>query len=279
MQPLYEFGGEGTILNMAVANGFPPTTYRPLLQPFINDYRVTCMLPRALWGDQQPPEALLDWRESVMRDLLQGFRDHQMRDIIAVGHSFGGIASLLAVIEEPERFKALILLDPTILTPELFQMITALREADMMDQMPLAARAIKRQRHFASVDDAFTYFWGRGIFNEWSEEAVRLYIAEATHPTEYGLTLRWSPEWEAYYFKTSYTGIWDELPNLRGLVPTLIIRGGTSETYLAESADKVKTILPEATHIEIEGHGHLFPHTSPIETQQIIRDWLKQQGL
>ncbi|MBC8170839.1 MAG: alpha/beta hydrolase [Anaerolineae bacterium] len=278
MQPVYEFGGEGTILNLALANGFPPAIYRPMLEPLIDDYRVISMVPRALWGEQ-PPETLLDWRDSVMGDLLQGFRDHQMRDIVAVGHSFGGIASLLAVIEEPARFKTLILLDPTILTPDIFQMITALREANMIDQMPLAARAIKRQRHFANPDEAFTYFWGRGIFADWSEEAVRLYIAEATYPTEYGLTLRWSPEWEAYYFKTGYTRIWEDLPKLRGFVPTLIIRGGTSDTYVMESAEQVKQLLPEATHVEIEGHGHLFPHTNPTGTYQVIKDWLDQRGL
>ncbi|HEX2618626.1 MAG TPA: alpha/beta hydrolase [Phototrophicaceae bacterium] len=273
--PVYEFGGSGTVLNFAVANGFPPETYLPLLQPLTDDYRVISLLPRALWDQMPPPDGQLNWRDGVMRDLLAGFHDHQLQDVIAIGHSFGGIASLLAVIEEPERFKALILLDPTILTPDFFQMLDALRENDMMDQMPLAARAIKRQRHFANHEAAFDYFKGRGIFTDWSDEAVRLYIDQGTRPSEYGITLRWSPEWEAYYFKTGYTRIWDDLPRLRGLVPTLIIRGGKSDTYLTESSEKVKAILPEATHIEIPGHGHLFPQTAPVETLQIIQDWLK----
>ena len=72
----------------------------------------------------------------VADDLLEAFQEKDMRDIVAVGHSFGGIASLLAVIQEPQRFKALILLDPVILMPEQLRLMQIAHEQDVVDQMP-----------------------------------------------------------------------------------------------------------------------------------------------
>lgn len=273
-QPIEEFGGTDLVMNLAVANGFPPATYRPLMQPFTEYYRVTCLLPRALWGNP-PPDQPRSWRETLARDLLDGIHAHNFRDIIAVGHSFGGIASLLATIEDPTRFKALILLDPTILDLTLLEGMDMLHATHQLDQLPLATRAMRRQRSFASADEAFTYFRSRSLFADWSDEAVHLYAEYGTRPTENGVTLVWSPEWEAYYFKTIYTKIWDDLPKLRGLLPILLIRGETSDTLIPESAAKIREMLPDITYAEIKGHGHLFPQSNPDATRAVMQAWLK----
>jgi pimeloyl-ACP methyl ester carboxylesterase len=64
------------------------------------------------------------------------------------------------------------------------------------------------------------------------------------------------------------------LPRLSGLLPVLIVRGGESDTYVAESAREVREILPDATHVDIPGHGHLFPQSAPAETGRVIAEWL-----
>lgn len=43
MNPLYHLGGQGTPLHLAVANGFPPAVYQPLLTPFTEMYRVVSL--------------------------------------------------------------------------------------------------------------------------------------------------------------------------------------------------------------------------------------------
>lgn len=275
--PLIELGGkpDAPTLHIAVANGFPPKTYSPLLRPFMDSYRVISLPPRALWGDEVPPDGFHDWW-MVADDLLAGLDTYQLNDVIAVGHSFGGIGSLLAVIKEPERFKALILLDPTILMPNILSMIQQAWDQGVIDQLPMVQGANRRRRQFDSVDDAFTRFRGKRLFEGWSDEVLRLYAEHGTQPASdgKGVELTWSAEWEAFYFSTVQQTIWDDLPEVNGLVPTLIIRGGASDTFVAEAVKRTKSLIPAATYAAVDGHGHLFPQSDPQSAANIIQEFL-----
>ncbi len=273
------------ILHMAVANGFVPETYMPLLTHFTPYYRVVCLPPRALWQDApEPPLPYTpdtpDWRQ-VADDLLAGMEMYDLCDVVAVGHSFGGVASALAVIQQPERFKALILLDPTFLPESIVDVIRAFKKAGMQDQNPLAQTALRRTAWFQSQQEAFERFRSRKLFEQWSDEALWLYVQHGTRPApdNNGFVLRWSPAWEAFYFSTGYTETWHMLPKLNGLVPTLIIQGETTDTYVDESAERVRQIIPSATHWQLPGHGHLFPQSAPDQTAAKILAWLEAEKL
>lgn len=276
MQPIYHFGGDGPVLHLAVANGFPPQTYLPLVTPWLDRYRVVNLPPRALWPSETPPAKRLNWRKLVARDLLDGIRDHDLRDIIAVGHSFGGVASLLAAAEAPERFRALVLLDPTIPPLPVMWFVRASRFLGLDDGFGLAPRAEKRRDHFESAEEAYTFFKSKRLFADWDDAALRQYAASMPPLPDGGVTLAWPRAWEAYYFRTVYTGTWAHLSALRGKMPVLAVRGGTSKTFMPGSAARMRRILPDMVCAEVPGHGHLFPQSAPQETHRIIDDWLKQ---
>jgi pimeloyl-ACP methyl ester carboxylesterase len=91
-QPLIELGGRGALVHVAPANGFPPHSYRPAVEPLLPDHRVVSLPPRALWPEAgAPPAAPGSWT-TLADDLLAGIRAHDLPPLIAVGHSFGGIA-------------------------------------------------------------------------------------------------------------------------------------------------------------------------------------------
>lgn len=277
--PLYELGGTGPVIHLALANGFPPQTYVPVFSPLFDRYRVVSSLPRALWPDiGDPPEQVEDWSH-ISTDMLASFEQHDLHDVIAVGHSFGGVASLLAVLQAPERFRALILLDPTILDPAVLDQVAILQQSGKTPRFPLVDGALKRRSRFPDVQTAADYFRGKPLFADWTDEAVRRYAESLTGPAADGdgLELIWSPAWEAYYYRGVYAHTWTQLPKLRGLLPTLIIGGATTDAFVPASAERVKEILPEATHVTIPDYGHLFPQAAPNITHEIIRDWLAER--
>jgi len=278
-QSLYEFGGrpDAPVMHVAVANGFPPQTYIPLVESFTERFRVLSLPPRALWHGQHHPAETRSWRD-LADDLLEAMESHHLTNIVAVGHSFGGVASALAVIKQPQRFRALILLDPTIMPLRYLNGVRLMRLLRAEDRMPLVPGALRRRSRFASVDEAYTFFRSKKLFVDWSDRAVRLYAEAMLRPADDGsaMELAWSPHWEAQYYRKVHTGVWGDIPKLRGLVPILAIRGATTNTFVKEAADRFRRLLPDADYAEITGHGHLFPQSAPEQTHHIIEQWLKK---
>lgn len=262
-------------LHMAPANGFPPQTYLPMIRGLEEDYRVICCPPRALWGDQAPPADYRDWR-MVADDLLAAFDRWNLRDIVAVGHSLGGIASLLAVLREPNRFKALVMLDPVMLMPEQLAWFKQAVERGAADQLPLAQAARRRRRNFTSREAAFQRFRAKPSFADWPDEALNLYVEHGlkARPDGVGFELAWPVEWEAYYYSTIYQRIWQVLPQLDGLLPMMVLRGETSDTFTEEGLDLARSKLPSADVYQLAGQGHLFPQAAPAATASLIKTWL-----
>jgi len=277
-QRLLELGGpaDAALIHIAPANSFPPQTYGPMLRSLTDRYRAICFPPRALWGDQTPPRELREWHD-LADDLLDAFDTWKMGEIILVGHSFGGIASMLATIKDPERFRALVMLDPVILSRESLDWLKTATEDNALDQTPLVRGALRRRRVFESREQAFHRFRNRPHFADWSDEALRLYVDHGLRErsNKAGYELAWPVEWEVYYYSTVYGRIWEDLPKLEGLLPVLIIRGGASDTFDQSGQEAVQRLVPSVTISVIERRGHLFPQSAPDETGGLIRSWLR----
>ncbi len=279
--PLIELAGESSapLLHLAPANGFPPRTYLPLLQA-LSGYRSVCLPPRALWGDEAPPKDYRDWKADA-DDLLAGFVAHDLRDVVALGHSLGGVVSMLALLKAPERFKALIMLDPPIPLPDMLALIREAWDDGYIDKMPLVQGALRRRQVFASREEAFERFRQKPLFADWSDESLWLYIEHGMRPrsNDGGFELRWSTDWEAHYFSTVYLQIWEALPRITESPPALLVRGGASDTLVTKAFERIQSLAPALDSIEMARQGHLFPLAAPEETATLIVDWLGSKRL
>lgn len=279
-QPLIELGGAAAYppMHMALANGFVPQTYLPLLRPFMDRYHTVSLPPRALWGEGLPstPQPGDNWL-SVADDLLAGMERYGLDDVIALGHSLGGVTTMLAALKQPERFQALILLDPTTLTREIWSAFDTALQSGQLEQNPMYSGAMRRRREFESVEEAFERFRSRSLFDGWPDETLRLYVEYGTVEREDGQRiLTWPPEWEAYYFATGYSDVFGAYSELAQTgLPVLFISGGESDVVDEAAAQEIAERLPAATHHRIVGHGHLFPHTAAEETARLITQWLQ----
>ncbi len=280
-QTLIELTGEddAPTLHIMPANGFPPQTYLPLLRP-LKDWRAFCLPPRPLWGDELPPAGFRSWSADA-DDLLAGLARHDLRDVLAVGHSLGGIVSLLALLKSPGTFKALIMLDPVILPRAVLDMLGRAWDEGAVEDFPLVSAALRRRPCFESRDEAFQRFREKSVFADWDEATLRLYVEHGLRrrADEAGFELSWSTAWEAHYFSTVYRDIWRDLPKLNGLAPTLIIRAGHSHTFPEAAYAEARMLLPEVDFYEMAGQGHLFPQAAPRETARIIAEWLASRQL
>ncbi|MGH7561820.1 MAG: alpha/beta fold hydrolase [Gemmatimonadales bacterium] len=274
--PLLELGGSGSLVHLAPANGFPPETYRPLLDRLAEKYRVVSLPPRALWPDAGPPPAEPGTWDVLADDLLLGMRQHGLPPGIGLGHSFGGTATLLAAVREPERFRALVLLDPTMLSPARLEQLREMRRRGEDRSRPLVQGALKRRAEFASEEEAFAYWREKPLFADWDDAAVRRYARNMLRPSPggEGFELAWPAEWEAWYYLSISTDVWEALDRLDPSRPMLVVRGERSDTFSAEAEAVLHEKRPSAALRLLPGQGHLFPQAAPEATADLIEEWV-----
>jgi len=274
-QSHYEIGGDGPALHIALANGFPPGTYRPLLEPLTDRYKVFCLPPRALWTNPPSPDSAPGWA-TMAEDLLEGLRAHEVSNVIGIGHSMGGVATMTAATLEPERFRGVVLLDPTVFPLHILWVLGAMRVFGLEGRFPLVGKALKRRAAFDTVETAFEYWRGKRLFTDWDDDVLWLYANELTKPSDDGgVELNWSPEWEAQYYATIETDSWGIVRKLAATdLPVLLLRATRSNTFFEGPAKAFQRLLPNVTYAEIEG-GHLFPQAQPDETREHIERWLE----
>jgi pimeloyl-ACP methyl ester carboxylesterase len=277
--PQFDLGGNGTPLHFLHANGYPPECYESLLELLRKQHYVFGMKLRPLWDGAKPDE-LNDWHP-LSDELLRFLADRASttlseEPVIGVGHSIGGIVTLRAAIRDPKKFRALILLDPVLFVPPYLVGWNALRAIGLGDKVhPLIAGTKKRRRTFDNLETVFRGYRSRPIFRYMSDDSLRAYIKGITQrKTDGKYELVYSPEWEARIYLTGLRDfdLWRELPKLE--VPTLIIRGAETDTFMEKAERLVKKKNPKIQVVTMQKATHILPLEYPQEVADIINNFL-----
>ncbi len=270
MHPHYlDFGGAGALMHLAPANGFPPEAYRPLAACLTPHYRVLGYRPRPLWASSAPPDVRA-WRD-LASDMLDDLQQVADGPIIAVGHSLGGILTLYCAVHRPDLFRGVALLDPVIFPRHMLPLLWAGRRLGLHRRFPIARGAARRRDRFASHDEARARFQGRGVFANFTPEALEGYLEGALRPApDGGLTLAWPRAWEAHIFSLIPVDTWDALGRLRA--PLLLLRGIHSDLIVDRSWKEFQRRLPHARLIELDA-GHMVPMERPADVAAVVLQW------
>lgn len=274
--PQFDYGGEGVPLHFLHANGYPPECYRPLLELLQTQYHVFGMKLRPLWPDAKI-EDTYDWHP-FSDDLLRFLTTGGLGPVIGVGHSIGGIVTLRAAMREPGRFRALVLLDPVLFMPSRLIAWSIARVTGLGEKVhPLIAGAKRRRRTFDDLESIFRGYRSRSIFRYVSDENLKIYIQGITKQKPDGsYELVYSPEWESHIYLTGLRDfdLWRELPKLE--IPTLIIRGAETDTFLPNAANLVKQKQPKVKIEMLEKSTHILPIEHPQKVFEIMNEFLKE---
>ncbi len=281
--PQFDLGGNGTPLHFLHANGYPPECYEPLLGLLQKQHHVFGMKLRPLWDDAKP-EDLDDWHplsDELLRFLSDRASTTLSEDpVIGVGHSIGGIVTLRAAIRDPKKFRAIVLLDPVLFIPSFLVGWNILRALGLGDKVhPLIAGTKKRRRTFDNLETVFRGYRSRPIFRYMSDDGLRAYIKGITQQkTDGTYELVYSPEWEARIYLTGLRDfdLWRELPKLE--VPTLIIRGAETDTFMEKAERLVKKKNPKIQVVTMQKATHILPLEYPQEVANIINNFLTVGG-
>lgn len=272
--PHFDLGGNGEPLHFLHANGYPPECYQPLFGHLQNDFHIIGMRLRPLW-DGANMDDVQDW-QPYSDDLLRFLSNRQAGSVIGVGHSIGGIVTLRAAMREPKKFRALVLLDPVLFIPPVLVGWNIVRALGLGERLhPKIPGALKRRRSFDNLELLFRGYRARDVFRYMSDENLWGFIKGITRKKEDGsFELVYSPEWETHIYLTGMRDfdLWRGLPNLN--IPTLIIRGAETDTFLPFATKLVTKKNPKIKIHTLENATHILPLEYPKEVAEIITNFL-----
>ncbi len=246
---------EAPLLHFAHANGFNAGTYRTLLSPLAGQFDIVAGDARGHGFTTLPATPGLARGWTIFRDDLLGVLDRiAPGSAILAGHSMGATTSLMAAALRPEKVRALVLVEPVLVPNGI-----------VPDDNELARRAEKRRDVFASHDEAFALYRGRGAFKTWPDDTLRDYLAGGLVPAQGGVRLACRPAWEAEDFRSTPPGVSELAGSLR--CPVTLIHATDGTAWESEVAI-FKQLCPATRVVSKEGATHFLP----MEFPELVRE-------
>ncbi len=166
-------------------------------------------------GRSSKPEPPYAWRD-FGRDITAVAEARDIRGALGVGHSMGGHSTVCAAALRPETYAALLLIDPTILSRELYG-----------TQPPDAAFIKKRRNVWKSAEEMIERFRDRLPFSRWHPQVLRDYCEFGILPRGDEFVLACPPDIEASIYHESRVPGSDIYPEIARIeLPVTVIRAG-----------------------------------------------------
>lgn len=265
------------LLHFLHGNGFCGRTYEPLLAQLAPDFDLWLSDAQG-HGDSDHGGRFVGWNRSaelavealtVHLPLFQGVPCH------ALGHSFGGVLTSLAVAEHPGLFDRAVLLDPVILQPQVLWAAQMAQWTGLAGHSELARKARGRRRHWPDRDTARESLQGRGVYKNWAPSALQAFIDHALRPSaDGGVELKCAPERESEVFSSVAPGLWNALNRIK--TPIQVIHADQTFPFISASVQQWKSINPHVSDIQTPG-GHCFMQETPIQTAEMVKRYLLSQ--
>ncbi|MFZ4077555.1 MAG: alpha/beta fold hydrolase [Legionellaceae bacterium] len=254
-------------LHFVHGNGFPAMCYRQILKP-LSEHFDCCFIDRV--GHREAFPVTDNW-EFLIQEVIMSIETQADAPVVALGHSLGGLLSVLAAIKAPHLFKCVIMLDAPLINRFQALVIRWSKQWGFIDRMTPAHRTRQRRTHWATREEAFLYLKRRALFKDFTELCLYDYIDYGMKKNEQGYSLRFDPRIELDIYRT----IPHNTSQYEGLlrVPTVLIYGDHS--HLIHQAER--RYMEKHYGIQaIEAHGsHVFPFEYPTETFAFIMHALK----
>jgi pimeloyl-ACP methyl ester carboxylesterase len=191
--------------------------------------------------------------------------------VILVGHSLGGMLSLMAAKQRPELVSCVVMLDSPVVAGWRATLLRLFKDKPWSDNFSPAKFSLKRRNVFPDVAAAHQHFVSKPMFAAWAPGVLSDYLAHGLEPHPEGVQLRFRREIE--------TEIYRALPHhlgklMRGRFPVPVgFVAGVDSEELRMAGLKATRALVGNNFFEIEG-GHLFPMESPEKAARLTREMI-----
>lgn len=256
------------------ANGFPAGTYRQLFTLWrAAGWRVLAL---EQFGHDPAYPVTSNWPR--LRDQLIDFIDAQApQGAVLVGHSLGGLLSLLAASKRPDLARGLVMLDSPVFAGWRSHTVQVLKRSRLIQRLGPGKVSATRRHAWPTRQAAFDHFAAKAKFARWAPGVLADYIASGTHREGGQMVLRFTREVETHIYNT--------LPHHLGQVlrrhplhcPVGFIAGKRSTEIRQGGVEGARKLAGE--HLVWLDGSHLYPMEQPLETAEAVLGLLQRMQL
>ncbi|KZZ01627.1 MAG: alpha/beta hydrolase [Oceanospirillaceae bacterium] len=255
-------------LHIAHANGFTGGTYNVLADRLSEHYRVDAIDQIA----HDPKYPVTDNWNHLVQELIHHFETQFNQPLIAVGHSLGGVLSLLVALRRPDLVKALIILDSPVMPAWQAHGMRFLKLTRLNERLFPIRRIEERKTQWADFDDAREYFSGKSLMRNFDSRCLDDYIRSGTREEDGVLKLTYDPQLEANIWRTIPHNIHSRVKG-KLKVPAAVIGGKSSEYFKPVNGAYMKAVGMKLKWIE---GSHMFPLENPEPTADLIHHTIRE---
>jgi pimeloyl-ACP methyl ester carboxylesterase len=254
------------ILHFSHANGFPAGSYSTLFSYLSDDFDIG-VIDRL--GHHEDYPVTENW-PFLLQQLIDYFERTYSQPVYAVGHSLGGVLSMMVAAQRPDLVKGLIMLDAPFLTAFEAYGLMLVKCLGLIDKVTPSGRTLGRKEEWESVEHALQYFRSKRLFSAFDERCLNDYVNNGTQSHGSGQRrLHFKAETEISIYRT--------MPNnlhhtQRLNMPAAVIAGKCSDVFKRHHGFKMKRQLGMDVNW-VEG-SHMFPLESPELTAQLIKKYI-----
>lgn len=256
-------------------NSFPASTYRVIFDSLRQrGFEVDAV--EKFGHDPQYP-VTNNWPHLVeqLADFARSKQSHDQPAFL-VGHSLGGILSLMCAARHPELARGVVLIDSPVIGGWRATTLGLAKRTPLIGSLSPGRISQKRRNHWPSLQAALDNFQHKKSFARWDPQVLRDYIEHGTCDDNGQRVLCFDREVE--------TAIYNSLPHkLDSLLkrhplkcPAAFI-GGTHSAEMRQAGMELTQHVVKGRVMMLDG-SHLFPMEKPLATAAAIEATLRNLG-
>lgn len=268
--------GESVVLVHGVGGDY--RTWNPQIELLSQQYRVVAYSRRFSTPNANPGDIHEDTIVNNANDLLGLITRLGIAPIHLVGHSYGGSIATYFAYKHPELLRSLILLEPAVTSVFIENPNSAFQRIILLFTHPIIAMAILRfTRNIVAP--------ALKALNQGDSRTAAKLIVDGLQVRE-GAFEQFPSEFQNIVVENARTiydfeilGLEFKRSQIAAIkVPTLIIKGETSNKIVRDIADSLHDIMPNSEEFMIEKSGH-FPQFERSEELNVkIKEFLRKHS-
>jgi len=263
----------GKTIVFSHANGFPAGTYRVLFER----WREAGYAVHAVEKFGHDPHYPVSSNWPHLRDQLIHFIE---RDVggpaYLVGHSLGGLLSLLAACRRPDLARGLVMLDSPVISGWRAHSLQVVKASGLIKRVSPGKVSRTRRHEWPSLEAAHQHFASKAKFARWDPRVLRDYVDAGMEQAGAQVQLAFRREIETRIYDT----LPHHLPRVLKLHPPRCPVGfiaGTQSDEMRQAGLQASRALARERFAWIEG-SHLYPMEKPDLTADEVLKLLAGMG-